>query len=76
MTKKYSSFDEIDQDLKVLKLEREIYNESVKLELARAKVNLHPLRLARTLKLTMQKWGFGIMLNVLNSGFLNPKAKK
>ncbi|SDL37219.1 DUF6327 family protein [Kriegella aquimaris] len=42
MTKKYSSFTEIDNDLKVLRLQREIAKESLKLDLNNAKTHLSP----------------------------------
>jgi hypothetical protein len=43
--KRYSSFDEIDQDLKILKLERDIDRENLKLTFRKAKSNLYPTSL-------------------------------
>ncbi len=43
--KTYSSFDEIDQHLKILKLQREIHKESMKFNLHYAKTNLYPTQL-------------------------------
>lgn len=43
--KKYTSFKEIDQDLKVLKLQREIDLENMKLNFRQAKSNLYPTSL-------------------------------
>lgn len=44
-THKYSSFNEIDQHLKVLKLRREITGEHFKLNMHRFKNAFHPLQL-------------------------------
>lgn len=44
-TKGYSSFNEIDQDLKILRLEREIEVENLKLGYARARESLYPTQL-------------------------------
>ncbi|HET8735669.1 MAG TPA: DUF6327 family protein [Pricia sp.] len=43
--KKYTSFKEIDQDLKILKLQREIDLENLKLNFRQAKTNLYPTSL-------------------------------
>ncbi|MGB7395084.1 MAG: DUF6327 family protein [Pricia sp.] len=43
--KRYSSFDEIDQDLKILKLERDIDRENLKMTFRQAKSNLYPTSL-------------------------------
>jgi len=43
--KKYTSFDQIDQDLKILKLERDIDLENLKLTARQAKSNLYPTSL-------------------------------
>ncbi|MDT7828901.1 DUF6327 family protein [Pricia sp. S334] len=43
--KKYSSFEEIDQDLKILKLERDIAVENLKLTFQQTKSNLYPTSL-------------------------------
>jgi len=43
--KTYSSFDEIDQRLKILKLQREIHLESIKFNLHNAKTNFYPMQL-------------------------------
>lgn len=49
MTKQYKSFDEIDERLKILNLQREIYKESLKLDLNKAKTHLFPAHLANGL---------------------------
>lgn len=43
--KKYTSFKEIDQDLKILKLQREIDLENLKLNFRQTKTNLYPTSL-------------------------------
>jgi hypothetical protein len=44
--KQYSSFEEIDRDLKILKLQNEIDKEEIKLSIQETKNNLSPLSLA------------------------------
>ncbi len=44
-TKGYSSFNEIDKDLKILRLEREIEVEHIKLGYTRARESLYPTQL-------------------------------
>lgn len=44
--KQYSSFEEIDRDLKILKLQNEIDKEEIKLSIQETKDNLSPLSLA------------------------------
>ena len=55
MGKKYNSFKEIDERLMVLKLQRKIEIESLKLNLNLAKNNLRPLQLAGSLKGSLQQ---------------------
>ena len=43
--KKYTSFKQIDQDLKILKLQQEIDRENLKMNFAIAKKNLYPTSL-------------------------------
>lgn len=43
--KEYSSFEEIDRDLKILKLQNEIDKEEIKLSLERTKEALSPVSL-------------------------------
>lgn len=52
MTKEYRSFEEIDKRLKVLKLQREIDQESLKLHFHRAKTDLIPRKLLHGLGTT------------------------
>jgi hypothetical protein len=42
----YSSFDEIDKDLKILKLQTQIDKEEIKLSMDQTKQNMSPLSLA------------------------------
>ncbi len=44
--KQYSSFEEIDRDLKILKLQNEIDKEEIKLSIQETKDNMSPLSLA------------------------------
>ncbi|MBC8768640.1 hypothetical protein H4O18_11610 [Arenibacter sp. BSSL-BM3] len=55
MGKHYNSFKEIDERLMVLKLQRKIEIESLKLNLNQAKANLRPLQLAGSLKGSIQQ---------------------
>ena len=53
MIKQYNSFSEIDKHLKILRLQREIYKESLKLDINKAKTRLHPLQMVETVS---QEW--------------------
>jgi hypothetical protein len=53
--KKYSSFREIDQQLQIFSLQREIDKESLKLNLNRVKVDLYPSNLMGGFKDVLQK---------------------
>jgi len=55
MGMQYNSFKEIDERLMVLKLQRKIEIESLKLNLNQAKSNLRPLQLAGSLKGSFQQ---------------------
>jgi len=55
MGKQYNSFKEIDERLIVLKLQRKIEIESLKLNINQAKANLRPLQLAGSLKGSLQQ---------------------
>ena len=57
MPREYKSFEEIDQHLSVLKLQREIDQESLKLHYYRAKVDLAPGKLLRALGTTFTQRG-------------------
>ncbi len=63
MTKEYTSFEEIDRHLKVLKLQREIDQESLKLHFHRAKVDLVPSKLLQGIGKTFTQKG--ILKNML-----------
>jgi hypothetical protein len=52
MTKQYQSFEEIDNRLKILSLQREISQESMKLNLNRAKADLIPRKLSQGLDMS------------------------
>lgn len=51
----YSSFEEIDHDLNILRLQREIDKENLKLNLHRAKTYFHPIHLVGGVKGLLQK---------------------
>ncbi|MDL5512387.1 DUF6327 family protein [Arenibacter sp. M-2] len=55
MGKQYNSFKEIDERLMVLKLQRQIEIESLKLNINQVKANLRPLQLAGNLKGSIQQ---------------------
>lgn len=55
MAKQYNSFSEIDARLRILKLQREIDTESLKLRLNRTKANLYPTSLLGGTKGILQK---------------------
>ncbi len=57
MLREYKSFEEIDTRLKVLKLKREIDQESLKLHFRRAKVDLVPSKLLQGLGSTLTHSG-------------------
>jgi hypothetical protein len=51
----YNSFDEIDNNLKILKLKREIYKEHLKLNLNATKMSLYPVNIMSELRESIQK---------------------
>ena len=53
MSREYKSFEEIDQHLSILKLQREIDQESLKLNFHRAKGDLAPSKLLQGLGTTL-----------------------
>jgi hypothetical protein len=73
MAKQYNSFSEIDQRLQILKLQRQIDTESVKLHLNRTKANLYPTVLLGGTKGILQKLLLTFAIKKLSnvSGLLN-----
>ncbi len=55
MQNRYSSFSEIDERLKILNLQRQVYKESIKLNLNRAKTDIYPTALLSNAKGMFQK---------------------
>ncbi len=53
MNKEYRSFEEIDQRLKILSLQRQIHQEGLKLHINQAKSDLIPRKLFRGLDKTL-----------------------
>lgn len=73
--KKYSSFDEIDERLKILNLQREIYRESIKLNLNRAKTNLYPSRFMGGVGGLLQKVLITLIIKKLSGLFRSRNQK-
>ncbi len=65
----YNSFNEIDQRLKILKLQREIYKESIKFNLHNAKTNLYPTRHIGSLAGLLQKIALTLVIKKLSGLF-------
>lgn len=63
--KVYTSFDEIDDDLKRLNLERQIALEELKLTQNQVKSDLAPLNWLDTVLKVFYKYGFSLLLNRL-----------
>ncbi|WP_051254402.1 DUF6327 family protein [Arenibacter latericius] len=55
MKKQYSSFSDIDEQLRILKLKREIDSENIRLHLNRAKMDVSPSRLVDNASVALQK---------------------
>lgn len=81
MIKEYKSFEEIDARLKVLKLQREIDQESLKLHYYKAKVDLVPRKLILGLGATITQgdtWKNALLAFVTKKvlGVLKRRQKK
>jgi len=73
-TKNYSSFEEIDQRLKILWLQKEIDHENIKLGLHRSKDNLYPRSLLNSFDIP---GGFGsFWQNIILTFIANKLYKK
>lgn len=55
MTRRFSSFDEIDEQLKILRLKREIDKECAKLRIFDIKNHLYPVNLVRSMDGTLAR---------------------
>lgn len=55
MQNRYNSFSEIDERLKILNLQRQVYKESMKLNLNKAKTDLYPTEILGNVKGMVQK---------------------
>lgn len=66
-TYRFSSFEEIDQRLKVLKLEKEIDKESFKFDLLKFRKNLYP---------AVFSGGIGGLIQILILSIVSKKLKK
>lgn len=67
MKKKYTSFEEIDKDLKILKLKRQIQEEKVKLAMENTKKEFYPTNIIGGLAPLIQK----IMISLVAKKLLN-----
>ena len=78
MVKEYSSFENIDKRLKVLKLQREINQESLKLHFHRAKVDLIPSKLLHNIGTSFTQSGTlkNVLLALLTKKVLGYFRKK
>jgi len=55
MTKNYRSFSEIDQELKILRLKREIHLERLKVNMNRTKFDFSPTQLGTSVRTELQQ---------------------
>jgi hypothetical protein len=69
MTTKYNSFEEIDQRLRILKLQRKIYLENLKLNLNRARTGLSPIQLFNGFRGTLQQRALTFAIHQLSRIF-------
>ena len=76
MTKRYSSFEEIDERLKILRLQREIDTESLKLHFNQAKTNLYPTKLMGGLSGMVQKVMLTLAIKKLSRLFRRSRPKE
>ncbi len=67
--KQYTSFDEIDRDLKVLKLERQIDEEKIKLAIQNTKKELYPVNVLGGLAPLIQKIAISLVAKKLIKKF-------
>lgn len=67
MRKTYTSFEEIDKDLKILKLKRQIQEEKVKLAVENTKKEFYPTNIIGGLAPLIQK----IMISMVAKKLLN-----
>nr|WP_321415387.1 DUF6327 family protein [uncultured Allomuricauda sp.] len=65
----YTSFEDIDKDLKVLKLQRQIDEEQVKLSLQKTKEELYPTNILTSLAPLFQKLALTIVAKKLLNKF-------
>ena len=73
-TSNYSSFEEIDQRLKILSLQKEIDRENIKLGIHRSKDNLYPRNLISALDVPRGMGGF--WQNIILTFIANKLYKK
>lgn len=67
--KQYTSFEEIDRDLKVLKLKRQIREEKLKLAVQNTKKELYPVNILGGLAPIIQKIAISVVAKKLMKKF-------
>jgi len=67
--KKYTSFEQIDQDLKVLKLQQEIERENLKMQVQITKNSLYPTNLLGGFSGVLQKLTLSLVAKKLMKKF-------
>ncbi|CAM3420238.1 DUF6327 domain-containing protein [Zobellia roscoffensis] len=67
--KKYTSFEQIDQDLKILKLQQEIERENLKMQVQITKSNLYPSNLLGGFSGILQKLTLSMVAKKLMKKF-------
>ncbi|NVN17091.1 hypothetical protein GUA46_01950 [Muricauda sp. HICW] len=65
----YTSFEDIDRDLKILKLQRQIDEEQVKLSLQKTKEELYPTNILAGMAPLLQKLALTIVAKKLMNKF-------
>ncbi|WP_111707689.1 DUF6327 family protein [Lutibacter citreus] len=69
MPNNYNSFDEIDNQLKILSLERQIYKERIKLTLKSSKMNFNAINIKNEIKRALQEQLLTFVMNNLVKRF-------
>ncbi|TLP74268.1 DUF6327 family protein [Maribacter sp. ACAM166] len=67
MTKHYNYFTEIDKQLQILRLQKEIYKESVKMDLNNVKSDLYPSELLGGFKEMIQQFELTFAIKKLSN---------
>ena len=65
MTNNYNSFEEIDNQLKILSLQKQIYRERIKMNLKSAKINFNAANIKNEFKGAFQQKALTLLINNL-----------